>query len=492
MKKTIFLTLLITVPYLSGCDSDDNDTTVNIAANTISWSDCGEAGLQCGSLSVPVDYTDTEAAANDIGSIDLALIRHAATGSRKGSLLLNPGGPGGSGVVLLQEFIAYEAFPETILASYDVIGFDPRGVGDSRPVDCDEFGLDDIDSYPVDETAVTNMHSSMESFAARCFEKYGSYLQHLGSANVARDMDEIRQALGDEKLNFIGYSYGTRLGALYLQMFPENSGQIVLDASLPPQSDIAFLTEGQLNQMQINIERILGSCLEDNQDCDPDNVYRQLNQRILDLVSANTPEAGEVLELAGDIIIEATLNLEFAELAAESIIDYASTGEISSFASLLSLLESLEDSEQQDNSELDDEDIATAEVAIMCADDAVRPDATDLVDAVADFNNRSDLFAEYVIPQLGLCSGWPEAIEPLAPIVVSTAPQSLIIGGTNDAQTPLQWSELMASSIGGIFITSEHSGHTAAFNDSSACVSDIAEAFLIDNTIPDAVFCAQE
>ncbi len=482
MTRTAILTiLLMTGPYLIGCDSDNDSKGDGDIATTLNWTDCGEAGLQCATLSVPMNYLETEA-----DTIDMALIRHAASSVRRGVLLLNPGGPGGSGVMLLEDLITFDAFPESVLESFDLIGFDPRGIGESRPVDCTEFGLNDIDEYPIDVSAATVMHADYTSFASGCAEKYGNYLQHLGSANVVRDMDEIRKAIGDEKINFIGYSYGTRLGALYLQIYPGRSGQFVLDASLPPQSAISMLISGQLDLMQTNIKRVLSTCLKENPDCSPDGLLIQLNERIVNLISTNTFESAESIDLVGEIVISATLDLEFAELAAEPLISYIESGDLSAFLPLADFMDS------PANDEDDEEDNATAEVAVMCADDAARPDATELITVLEDYNGRSDLFAEYLIPAIGMCSGWPEAIEPLPPIAVDTAPVSLVIGGTNDAQTPLQWSESMANSIGGLFITSEHSGHTSAFNGSSECINDIVEAFLVENTLPDNLYCGQE
>lgn len=469
---------------LAACDSDTKTKTT-----VLDWKDCSTGTLQCVDLSVPMDYNAPEGE-----KIEVALVRHLATGTdRKGSLMFNPGGPGGSGIELVNEFIEIEALPESILASYDIIGFDPRSIGDSTPVDCNEFGLEEINEYPLTSDDINEMYNDYTDFAVSCSEKYGDYLQHLGSLNVTRDMEEIRKALGDDEVNFIGYSYGTRLAALYLQTFPTTSGRIVLDGSLLPDSQMRPLVDGQLDQMQISIKAVLSRCTSVDPNCNIEDLLNKLVTRVNYLVASESESALEEIDLVGQLIIEATEDPEFASFAAIPLINYINSEDLSSFTDLLMFLDQNEDDSEEDEEEREENgDSDTAQIAVICADDATRADADTLINALGQYNQRSDLFAELQIGQLAICSGWPASIDSLPTIASDTAPVSLVIGGTTDAQTPLSWSESMASSIGGLFIRSEHLGHTSVFNDESDCIDNMVEKFLIDGTLPSNTECTAE
>ncbi|MBX2882722.1 MAG: alpha/beta hydrolase, partial [Granulosicoccus sp.] len=148
--------------------------------------------------------------------------------------------------------------------------------------------------------------------------------------------------------------------------------------------------------------------------------------------------------------------------------------------------------EQQDGTDDLDEHNVAAQIAIACADDDTRPDAATLGDRLTQFNQQSDLFAEVFISVAGLCSVWPPALEPLELISTRTAPTALVIGGTSDASTPIEWSEQMTESIGGFFLRSEHSGHTSVYNQESECVDQYVTSFLLDGELPDLGSCGTE
>lgn len=471
---------MVALVFVVGCSSD------NDPVSTVNWEQCDTEELQCATLSVPTDYKN-----RDKASIEIALIRHkASSASPLGSLLFNPGGPGGSGVGLVREY--YEQLPDVILQNYHIVGFDPRGVGASTPVDCSEFGLDEINDYPLNADSIAELYQDYATFADKCSVKYGDYLQHLGSLNVVRDMEEIRLALAESKLNFIGYSYGTRLAALYLQEYAATSGRIILDASVPPDSTIMPLLVEALPSMQRNIVAALSQCVESDPMCDVDSLYSTLNNKVRSLVTDESGQTDSEMELdfLATIVIESALSQEFGALAAESLIEYLETGDdevLESFVVFLTLLEGADDDSEDSEGEGDDSE--TAEIAILCADDATRYTTDELIGSLEEFNRLSDLFAELQLADLALCSGWPQALEPLSPIAATLAPVSLVIGGTGDAQTPLQWSEQMAQSIGGVFIRSEHDGHTAVFNGESDCVDDLVEEFLIDGVVPVITSC---
>ncbi|WP_052770410.1 alpha/beta hydrolase [Streptomyces sp. CNQ-509] len=209
-------------------------TTAGGGLSRVAWADCGTEAtprLQCGSLKVPLDYDRPRGR-----TITLALNRVPHTAARsQGPLLVNPGGPGGSGLGLA-EFVA-GALPADVASQYDVIGFDPRGVGSSEPaLDCAPgyFDAPRPDSVPTTAAIERANLKRAEGFARSCGEKYGDVLEHINTPDTARDMDTIRRALGADKISYFGYSYGTYLGAVYAKLFPERVRRLALDSVVDP------------------------------------------------------------------------------------------------------------------------------------------------------------------------------------------------------------------------------------------------------------------
>ena len=217
-----------------------------VAASDIAWQPCVTDPLptqECAELAVPLDYDEPDGA-----SITLAVAQVPATdqANRIGSLFLNPGGPGGSGVMALPQ--QYAALPEVLQERFDIVGFDPRGIGESAPVRCFDsiaeqmtflyFG--EMPQVPVGPEEEGAWERAAEELAQRCDERNAETLAHLSTANVARDMDRLRQAVGDEKLNYLGTSYGTYLGATYANLFPDRIRAMVLDGVINPPSYTSF------------------------------------------------------------------------------------------------------------------------------------------------------------------------------------------------------------------------------------------------------------
>lgn len=420
--------------------------------------------------------------------ITLSLIRKpSASEDSKGALLFNPGGPGGSGIEHIEILHQIETIPDSILSTYDIVGFDPRGVGQSTPVSCGEFGLDEFENYPKDAAAINVLHDQYASFASACREKYGSYLQHLGSINVVRDMDEIREAMGEDRLNFIGYSYGTRLAALYLQEFPNSSGRIILDASLHPEPSLERLVRESLPVYQSNIRFSVAQCVAFDSNCDVYGLMSVLETRVNTLSADQSVDAQLEFSMLFQLLAIIAEDPTIGMLAASAMYDYLTTLDASVLVEASTQLEQL--GITGDESDIDDETMVSA---VICADDAFRPTRDSLVNLLGPFNELSDIAAEAQIAQAAICVNWPASLEPLAAIATSTAPLSLVIGGTTDAPTPSAWSKAMAQAIGGFYIRSEHSGHTVVFTNSSACIDSIVEQFLLDGLAPSQTQCDEE
>ncbi|MGQ7845847.1 alpha/beta hydrolase [Granulosicoccus sp. 3-233] len=472
MTRYKLLPLAFCGVLLTACSSDD---PVAESDGVLTWRSCPEDdSLDCATLRVPMNYGDDRAGMIDIALNRLPAIQQPSTGA----LLFNPGGPGASGLEVLQILQEVDSVPDAIRQHHDLIGFDPRGVGESTPIDCDTSDVDLLGDYLVDATAIEAFVEQSAELAARCLEQEGDYLLQLGSMNVVRDMDSIRQSLDLPRLDFIGYSYGSRLAALYLQTYPDTSGAVILDGSLRPDSSVGALAEGALSAMQRNLEALLQDCTISEPDCDPARLQDLLIEKV-DVLLRENREAE--LALLGELVVEASQNPALGELLTAPLVSYLMRGDRSGLELLVQLLEL----------DIDDgaEDDTLIHKAILCADDATRPTAEQLSASLPTFNALSDLFAEAYIGQAGSCAGWPESIDPLSPIATGTAPVALVIGGTSDAQTPLVWSEEMARAIGGHYLASSHQGHTSVFNGQNDCVDSIVTTFLLDGLLPGAADC---
>ena len=261
---------------------------------SITWTPCGT--VQCASLSVPLD------AAHPTGAhITLALARRPASGRRVGVLFSNPGGPGGSGVDFLRDSGA--VFPHEILRAFDLVSWDPRGIGHSSPLECDE-DLDAFYAVDRDPTSAAGVATNVEAargLVAACRRGSKSMLPFVSTAASARDIDAIRAAMGEERISYLGFSYGTFLGALYAEAFPQHVRAAVLDGAIDPSLPYAETTVQQAVGFERELDSFFDWC-EGAPDCgfarggDPRAAYDSLQRMITaEPVPANV--AGETREL---------------------------------------------------------------------------------------------------------------------------------------------------------------------------------------------------
>jgi pimeloyl-ACP methyl ester carboxylesterase len=224
----------------------------------LSWADCNGGSFQCATLTVPLDYAKPTGK-----TLGIAVIRQPSAGSHEGSLIVNPGGPGASGV----DFVAQTAASFAELTEHDdLVSFDPRGVGASTPIRC--VSSSDLDAYinenPNPQTAAerATVVAQAERFANACYRKNGNYLEHVGTIDEARDMNVLRAALGDRKLTYYGASYGTYLGAKYAQLFPNRIRAMVLDGALDPTQSVTQENLVQAKGFQVDLNDFLAQCVQ--------------------------------------------------------------------------------------------------------------------------------------------------------------------------------------------------------------------------------------
>lgn len=479
-KKLKFLLPLLTLTTITACSSEESSTS-----SQLNWATCedADAAFECTTVDVPPDYS-----APDGAQIDIAVIRHRATGDdRLGSLFVNFGGAAGRGVEDVKVIIEERLLPSSILSAYDIVGFNPRGARGSSPVDCSDVADINFNPYPSDADAIAELHANYVQFSAACQAKYGEYLQQIGSMNTAHDLEQIRIALGDEKVNFLAYSFASRVAALFMQEFPESTGRMVLDGSVSPDSSRRIMLTDPLPLMQASLLSVLAECKTDNPECEPEALIDTLAQRLNALASENTEASQLEFEIVFIVLSASVEDPELGKFIAADLVDYINTFDITTLAALVGL----DDEDNAENEGMIGDDGITADIATLCADDAYRPTVDELVVSLTDFNAQSNVFGEISASEYASCAGWPEAALPVAPITTNTAPVSIVIGGSNDAIAPIGLSEEMAAAIGGVFISSDHEGHVSVFLDKSDCVDDIVETFFMEGTTPSETQCSR-
>ena len=248
MNLKIGVLATIAALLLAGCSNMVEGRAVLSAprpGTPIQWAPCKSAvseearipaGADCGLLSVPVDYSKPD---GDVAQI--AMLRIKATGEKIGSLIVNPGGPGESGVEAAASMAP--TLPQSVRERFDLVGFDPRGVANSMPAawcnsDADNDRLRADPTVEYTQEGVDHIEKENKEFVQRCVDKMGKeFLGNVGTDNVAKDLDQIRQALGDDKLTYLGYSHGTRIGSAYAEQFPQNVRAMILDGAVDPNAD---------------------------------------------------------------------------------------------------------------------------------------------------------------------------------------------------------------------------------------------------------------
>lgn len=478
-------------------DADAADPSAEVAASTttvvgatsptpppfdagpIEWSACDDLeGLECGSITTLLDYADPDA-----GTIEIAVARRQAldpTG-RIGSLVLNPGGPGGSGLDYLQ--FAQFGFADEITDRFDVVSFDPRGVGASSSVACELRRDDGVELIGDDDRAAWDAYAErVMSEIATCTSEAEGLAPAVGTNNSARDLDVIRHALGDDQLTYVGFSYGTRLGATYAELFPQNVRALVLDGAVKPTDDFAELGRAQSAGFDGALGNFASAC-----DSDPDCLLRELGPT-LDVLAAVRAEIAETGGFdAGDGrtltpgeldlgVIASLYSKETWPLLAQALYLADTTADGELFQALTDAYAGREVDGSYSNQ-------LEAQAFINCADNPARPDADALwaeADATAD---AGEFFGDALRASTG-CLGLPEPTDPLVLGPAAGAPPILVIGTTGDPATPYQWSADMAAFLdSGVLFTVEGEGHTAY--TSIECVEPVVNAYLIDLAVPD-------
>lgn len=447
------------------------------------------ADAECGMLSVPVNWDSADNPESGVAQI--AMIRFPATGEKIGSLVINPGGPGESGVQAAASMAG--TMPEEVRQRFDLVGFDPRGVSNSSPAlwcnsdaDNDRLRADNVVEYTPE--GVAHIEKETKDFVQRCVDKMGKeFLANIGTASVVKDLDAIRASLGDDKLTYLGYSYGTRIGASYAETFPEHVRAMILDGAVDPNADPVEAEVRQAAAFQQAFDDYAADCAEDS-DCplgtDPAkavDVYRSLVDPLVENpaqtkdprgLGYNDAIVGTILPLySPDLWRHLTTGLrEIAEGRGDTML-------------MLSDLYMGRDAEGRYTNATD------ARVAVNCVDKPAITDRATLVEQDRLLREAAPFmsYGEFTgLAPMSTCGFWP--VPPTSgphEIEAAGLPPILVVSTTNDPATPYQAGVDLARQLGGTLLTFEGTQHTIVFQG-NACVDDIATRYLIDVTVPPA------
>ncbi|GAA5208390.1 alpha/beta hydrolase [Streptomyces thinghirensis] len=492
---------------LAGCSDDsgsDSGGDEDLTAQKLGWKDCpapseAEGGgaapsplpdgaeWQCATMKAPLDWDDPEG-----DTIDLALIRAEASDEadrRIGSLVFNFGGPGGSGVTTLPAFGQDYAALRT---RYDLVSFDPRGVGRSAPVEClDDKQLDAYfqqDATPDDAAERTELLDNTEDFNAACETNSKKILPHVRTTDAARDMDLMRQVLGDDKLHYFGISYGTELGGVYAHLFPEKVGRAVFDAVVDPTQTPEQGSLAQAKGFQLALDNFAEDCASKVEDCPVGTSAQDVKDRIARLLKDldRKPIPGifprELTQTAATGgIAQALYSKDFWEYLTDGLEQaYDGDGRV-----LMVLSDALNG--RNENGEYSN--ITAANVAINCADDKPRYDPAYVERKLPEFRKASALFGDYLAWSMLSCTDWPVPGAVDHPDVSAPgAPPILVIGNTGDPATPYEGAGRMVDELGkgvGVELTYRGQGH-GAYDSKNKCVQDAVHGYLLHGKVPAA------
>ena len=448
----------------------------------LSWRDCG-VGFDCTEVTAPLDWENPGA-----GEISLAVVRHQAEGTAIGSLLTNPGGPGASGVDLIQNSLDFAVGPD-LIANYDVIGFDPRGVGASTAVTCYDAPQMDDYLYGIPAAArgtdawTAELLASHKAFADACEANSGGILPYITTVNAARDMDLIRAVLGDKKLNYLGYSYGTFLGATYASLYPSKAGRLVLDGAIDPAVPGLEVGATQALGFESALRAYMQDCL-DQGNCPFNGTVDEAMADLGALLASvdRTPlKNGDGRMLGADSLMTGIIAALYSQDSWSYLtqaLDEALQGDPTTAFLLADFYNGRENGAYIDNS-------AEAFRAYNCMDYPVEDDPAAEAASQAKIAEGAPTIAPYWNGP-DSCSVWPyPPTGKRGEITADGAGPILVVGTTNDPATPYEWSKSLADQLEeGVLITRVGEGHTG-YNKGNACVDDAVEGFLLHDVVPE-------
>ena len=468
--------LLVSVSFalVAFACSSSGKTSAQVST-TVDWETCGN--IECATFNVPLDY------ANPGGkTIELSLIRIKARkpDQRIGVLMANPGGPGASAndfVRIWRGILAGE-----IRDKFDIVSFDPRGVGESSPILCHDNlqALVAADPDPDTDAEWQQAEKVAKDFADACQAKYGDILPYLGTKNVARDMDRIRQALGEEKLNYIGYSYGTSLGAVYADLFPSHVRSMVLDGG----TDLSLSFEDVNRTQMIGFERALSAYIADCQaksclGADPRAaiaaIMAKAELKPIPAPGTDRPAGPGEVELGILSAMYSKQTWSFLTRALQDAQNGDGTG-----------LVRLTDEYLQRDGNGDYPNLIEANAAVNYVDEECPKDPEAYKAMAAEFMKDAPTFGASAATAGLSCAYWKAKADPVKAPTAKGAPPIVVIATTNDPATPYEWGKALSQQLStGVLLTHRGEGHTI-YAQGDSCIDAAVNAYVLNLAVPAA------
>jgi pimeloyl-ACP methyl ester carboxylesterase len=465
----------VAAALVAGASTDA--TAATAPGRMLQWKRCGEE-TECAKLAVPLDYEDPD----NGRTIKVALLRVRATDrkTRIGSLLLNPGGPGASGTQFARDFAS--VLPDVLRERFDIVGFDPRGSGRTSPVKC-ENNLDGVFSadYSPDTPAErSDLANRLQQLAQSCEARSGNVLPYVSSQNTARDMDRIREAVGDQKLTYLGYSYGTYLGTLYARLFPTRVRALVLDGAIDPNLSALEISVEQAGGFERSLDAFLAQCSQSRRCAFHnggdsagafDRLAAQVDARPLPAGGGRTLGGGE-FDLG---VAQALYSGKEGYPQLERALAAAARGDGQRLLALSDDYTGRHEDGTYDSSQ-------PAFWAIGCRDGPSVGGPEAYQAAEAQFRAAAPRVGVALLNAGLICAYWPVPPVPsVAPVQIDGTPPILVIGTTNDPATPLKWAQGLAGEISsGVLLTAEGTQHTAFVTAFNSCVDDHVLKYLVE------------
>ena len=461
-----------------------SESLASFYGQRLEWSDC--EGAECATLTVPIDY---DAPQGD--TIEIALVKVPAKrwSKRIGSLVVNPGGPGGSGVDYARA--ADVIVGKGVRDAYDVVGFDPRGVQRSAPIDCvTDSELDTFlgsDPTPDDAAEEQAFARTARGFAQSCGRTAGPLLGHVSTVDAARDLDVLRAVLGEEKLTYLGKSYGTYLGTTYAGLFPEQVGRMVLDGVVPPDLSSEEINLGQAQGFELATREWAAYCVQEG-DCplggSVDEVMAGLRTFLASVDESPLPRTGDnavprLTEGWASIGIAAAMYDPGAWRALVDAMTDAVGGDGTSLMQLANQYADRNPGGQYAGN------IMEVIYAVNCLD---KPDTDDVEDRrrlAEESQEVAPTWGPFLMWSSLPCGFWP--VPPTgtpAEVSAEGADPIVVIGTTRDPATPYAWAVRLREQLAdAALITFDGDGHTA-YTRSNGCVDDAVDAYYLEGTVP--------